>query len=113
MIQRMANAVSRRALLGVAGAVLSLLLVDGALVSASRGEGTAPVGLLQTVHSGAQMAVDGSLRFLYDMQAVYHLTHLEEIVPATGKSEPRSEARSKLYLCSDARPAPAPAKTVI
>lgn len=113
MIRQKANSVSRRALLGIAIAAFSLFLMDGALVSANRGEGVAPVGLLQTVQSSATVALESSVQFVYDMQAVYKLTHLDDFVPAAGEGKLQNERLGRLYLCSETKPTAAPAKSVI
>ncbi|MGH9815470.1 MAG: hypothetical protein ACRD5F_08200 [Candidatus Acidiferrales bacterium] len=112
----MANSISKRAVLGVAGAALALFLTaDVALVSANRGDGAPAVGLFQAMQASARAAVDGSVRFVNDMRAVYRLSHLDEIVPQARESSPWPEEseREKLFLCSESRPLKAPAKARI
>jgi len=117
MLKQMANSVSRRAVLGMAGAVLSLFLAaDGALVSAGRTDVAAATGLLQTVQATAQVAFEGGLRFANDMRALYQLAHLDEITPQPRSAPtawPADRQRDKLYLCSESRPMKASAKATI
>jgi hypothetical protein len=117
MFKQMANSVSRRAVLGMAGAILALFLAaDGALVSAGRTDAAPAAGLFQTVQASAQMALEGSVRFANDMRALYQLSHLNEITPqpepATA-TRPQGVEREKLLLCSESRPMKAPAKATI
>ncbi len=117
-MKRMANSVSKRAVLGLAGAVLSLLLIaDGAQVSAGRIDVAPASGLLQTLQASAQVAFDGSVRFANDMRAFYQLAHLDELTPQA-KTEapaawPEDAEREKFFVCSESRPMKAPAKTTI
>lgn len=116
MMRRMANSISKRAVLGVAGAALALFLTaDVALVSADRADGDAAGGLLHALQASARAAVDGSVRFVNDMRAVYQLSHLNEIVPQARESSawPDEREREKLFLCSESRPLKAPAKARI
>jgi hypothetical protein len=113
----MANSVTRRAVLGMAGAILALFLVaDGALVSAGRTDVAPATGLFQTIQASAQLAVEGGMRFANDMRALYQLAHLNEITPQpepTPAAWPQSAEREKLFLCSESRPTKAPAKATI
>lgn len=117
MLKQMANSVSRRAVLGMAGAILSLFLAaDGALVTAGRTDVAPATGLFQAVQASALVALDGSVRFANDMRALYQLSRLQEItpqpVPAT-VAWPEGTQREKLLLCSESRPMKAPAKATI
>lgn len=117
MLKQMANSVSRRAVLGMAGGMLALFLAaDGALVSAGRTDVAPATGLLQAVQASAQVAIEGSVRFANDMRALYQLTHLNELTPqpAAAVAEwPESTKRDKLFVCSESRPMKAPAKATI
>lgn len=117
MLKHMANAVSRRAVLGMAGALLALLLAaDGALVSAGRTDVAPAAGLLQTVQASAQLALDRSVRFANDMHALYQLSRLRELAPQAQPAPvtwPEEAQREKLFLCSDSRPMKTPAKATI
>lgn len=116
MMRPMANSISKRALLGVAGAALALFLTaDVALVSANRADGAPAAGLFQAMQASARVAVDGSVRFVNDMRAVYQLSHLNEIVPQARESNPWPDEseRERIFLCSESRPIKAPAKARI
>ena len=117
MLKQLANSVSRRAVLGIAGAILSLVLAaDGALVSAGRADVAPANGLFQAIQASAQVALDGSVRLANDMRALYQLTHLNEITPQPQPATvawPGSVEREKLFLCSESRPMKAPAKATI
>jgi hypothetical protein len=115
MWKQMAHAVSRRAVLGMAGAVLALFLAaDSALVSTGRAAVVPAIGLLQAVQSSAQLALEGSVRFANDMHALYQLSHLDELTPqAPPATWPEDAQREKLFLCSEFRPMKAPAKATI
>lgn len=112
-MRHIANASSKRALLGVAGMIVSLFLADGALVSASRNDGATPAGLVQAVQASAQVAFEGSLRFANDMRAVYQLTHLDEIVPQASEPQAPQSERANVVLCSESRPMNKAAKSSI
>ncbi len=117
MLKQMANSVTRRAVLGMAGAILALFLVaDGALVSAGRTDVAPATGLFQAVQASAQVAIEGGVRFANDMRALYQLSHLNELTPQTEPAAaalPDAMARQKLYLCSESRPMKAAAKATI
>lgn len=117
MLTQMANTVSRRAVLGMAGAVLALFLAaDGALVAAGRTDVAPATGLLQTVQASAQLVLAGSVRFANDMRALYQLSHLDELAPRTQPALvtwPEEAQREKLFLCLDSQPMKAPAKATI
>jgi hypothetical protein len=117
MLKQMAKSVSRRAVLGMAGAILALLLVaDGALVSAGRTDVAPATGLFQAVQASAQIAIEGGVRFANDMRALYQLSHLNELTPQPQPARdawPEDAQREKLFLCSESRPMKAPAKATI
>lgn len=117
MLKQMANAVSRRAVLGMAGAVLALFLAaDGALVSAGRTNSAPVAGLLQAVQASAQLALEGTVRFANDMHALYQLSNLHQLAPQAQPAPatwPAEAQREQLFLCSDSRPMKAPAKASI
>lgn len=116
MMPQMANSGSRRTLLGVA-AILSLFLAsDSVWVAAGRVDTPPAASWVQVVQAGALSVVDGGVRFANDMRALYQLGRLQELTPQAQNapaSWPEAEDRDRLFLCSEAQPKQAPAKSTI
>jgi hypothetical protein len=96
----------RKALLGAAGAMFSLaLLADGALAPAGREEGNAAAGVVQAIQMSAQVVYEGGARFVGNMQTLYQLARLEELVPqAGGTTAPRKNEKFRIFVCSETQP---------
>ncbi len=102
----------RKALLGVAGAVFSLvLLADGAMVSANGEQASAGAGVVQAVQVSALAVYDGGARFVGNMQTLYHLARLEELVPQAEGKATRKNEKFRIFVCSEAQQVKAEAKS--